>query len=137
MASLKQLSKLEKDKKDVKEVEANIVFYLLKYLDNFLDHGYDDLETIKCIGAEDLKAIGVNLKNEQSVLLEAVEFLRHRGAAWNYFLPHAIDNHIYVAHENIHSDQCLDTNDLSGVGSWESSEERLMKISVHRTSLEF
>ena len=81
MASLKQLSKLEKDKKDVKEVEANIVFYLLKYLDNFLDHGYDDLETIKCIGAEDLKAIGVNLKNEQSVLLEAVEFLRHRGAA--------------------------------------------------------
>ena len=130
MVSLKQLGKLEKD------VETNIVFYWLKYLDleshfdNFLDHGYDDLETIKCIGEEDLKAIGVNLKNEQSVLLEAVEFLRHKGAAWVYFLPHLIDNHIYEAHENMHSDQCLDTNektnsDSSGVGSWESSKHQL------------
>ena len=136
MVSLKQLGKLEKD---VKHVETNIVFYWLKYLDleshfdNFLDHGYDELETIKCIGEEDLKAIGVNLKNEQSALLEAVEFIRHRGAAWVYFLPHAIDNHIYEAHENMHSDQCLDTNektnsDSSGVESWESSEDRL---SVH------
>ena len=53
---------------EVKDIETNVVFYWLKYLylehyfENFLDHGYDDLETINCIGEEDLIAIGVNLK---------------------------------------------------------------------------
>ena len=133
MALLKYSDNIEKD---VKDMEPNIVFYWLKYLylenhfDNFLDHGYDDLETVKCIGEEDLKAIGVNLVKERSVLLEAVRVLRQKGAAWVYFLPHAVDNHFYETHDKIYNDEPLDPNkrfnsNSSGIGSWESSEEKL------------
>ena len=72
----------------------NIVFYWLRHLQldyyfpQFLEHGYDELETIKCMGEEDLIAVGVNTKHHRYTLIQAVTTLRQKGAAWVYFLPH-------------------------------------------------
>ena len=57
-----------------------------QYLNDFLDNGYDDLETAKKIGAEDLEAIGVEDPNHKVFLLDAVRVLREQGAAWVYLL---------------------------------------------------
>jgi len=71
---------------------ANIVTEWLQFLQlghyahAFLDNGYDDLETVKRIGQEDLDAIGVLLPHHRNFLLDAVQVLREQGAAWVYLL---------------------------------------------------
>jgi hypothetical protein len=57
-----------------------------QYLSDFVDNGYDDLETAKKIGAEDLEAIGVDDPHHRVFLLDAVRVLREQGAAWVYLL---------------------------------------------------
>ena len=57
-----------------------------QYLTEFLDNGYDDLETAKKIGSEDLEAIGVEDPHHKMFLLDAVKVLREQGAAWVYLL---------------------------------------------------
>ena len=57
-----------------------------QYLTEFLDNGYDDLETAKKIGSEDLEAIGVEDPHHKMFLLDAVRVLREQGAAWVYLL---------------------------------------------------
>jgi hypothetical protein len=72
--------------------EANIVIEWLTFLQlenyskEFIDNGYDDLETLKRIGPEDLDAIGVVSVHHRSFLLDAVRVLREQGAAWVYLL---------------------------------------------------
>ena len=56
-----------------------------EYLDNFIDNGYDDLETVKLIKREDVEAIGV-IEQQQDYILEAVQVLRERGGTWVYLL---------------------------------------------------
>lgn len=56
------------------------------YLADFIDNGYDDLETAKKIGSEDLEAIGVEDPHHKVFLLDAVRVLREQGAAWVYLL---------------------------------------------------
>ena len=48
-------------------------------LQDFLDNGYDDLETVKKIGMEDLDAIGVSNKHHRGFLIDAVRVLREQG----------------------------------------------------------
>ncbi len=75
-----------------KETEANIVVEWLHFLQlgayslNFLDNGYDDLETVKKIGPDDLDAIGVVSVHHRAFLLDAVRVLREQGAAWVYLI---------------------------------------------------
>ena len=57
-----------------------------QYYQEFIDNGYDDLETAKKIGAEDLDAIGVEDPHHKIFLLDAVRVLREQGAAWVYLL---------------------------------------------------
>ena len=72
--------------------EDNIVCTWLKFLHveeyakKFLDNGYDDLETVKQIKEEDLKAIGINNHYDEEIILLSVKILREQGAAWVYFL---------------------------------------------------
>ena len=72
--------------------EANIVVEWLHFLQlgnyapDFLDNGYDDLETVKRIGPEDLDAIGVVSVHHRAFLLDAVRVLREQGAAWVYLI---------------------------------------------------
>ena len=72
--------------------EDNIVCTWLRFLrveeycDNFLDNGYDDLETVKRIKLEDLRAIGINNPEDEEIILLSVKILREQGAAWVYFL---------------------------------------------------
>jgi len=56
------------------------------YSRGFVDNGYDDLETVKQIGPEDLDAIGVLSLHHRSFILDAVRVLREQGAAWVYLL---------------------------------------------------
>ena len=78
-------------------MEENIVYYWLSNMDlgdyfcNFIEHGYDDLETIKCIGREDLDVMGINQKIDQLKILEAAKYLKIKGATWVYFLPQTKD----------------------------------------------
>jgi hypothetical protein len=71
---------------------ANIVVEWLHFLqlgsyaNDFLDNGYDDLETVKRVGPEDLDAIGVVSVHHRAFLLDAVRVLREQGAAWVYLL---------------------------------------------------
>ena len=44
-----------------------------------MDNGYDDLETVKKIGEEDLDAIGVTAPSHRAFLLDAVKVLREQG----------------------------------------------------------
>ena len=53
---------------------------------DFLYNVYDDLETVKRIGPEDLDAIGVVSVHHRAFLLDAVRVLREQGAAWVYLL---------------------------------------------------
>ena len=57
-----------------------------QYYQEFIDNGYDDLETAKKIGLEDLDAIGVEDQHHKIFLLDAVRVLREQGAAWVYLL---------------------------------------------------
>ena len=82
-----------------------------EYSDSFLDNGYDDLETVKQIRLEDLRAIGVDnqvgpltpslppspgphspeltkisCQEDEEVILLSVKILREQGAAWVYLL---------------------------------------------------
>ncbi len=57
-----------------------------RYAQDFLDNGYDDLETAKRIGREDLDAIGVQSPHHKAFLLDAVRVLREQGAVWVYLL---------------------------------------------------
>lgn len=57
-----------------------------QYAEEFIDNGYDDLETVKKIGPEDLEAIGVTSTHHKSFLLDAVRVLRHQGATWVYLI---------------------------------------------------
>ena len=55
-----------------------------EYTEQFIDNGYDDLETVKLIGEEDLKAIGIH--KDEEMILHSVMILREQGAAWVYLL---------------------------------------------------
>ena len=110
---------------------SNIVFYWLQhlhleyYFPQFIDHGYDHLETVKCIAEEDLEVIGVKYLNEKRILLEAVQYLREQGGAWVYFLPHTAMSNA-EAQNNLYSGTNHKTNSQSsGVGSWQSSDWRV------------
>ncbi|XP_061752289.1 SAM and SH3 domain-containing protein 1-like isoform X2 [Nerophis ophidion] len=50
--------------------------HLARYLEAFLDNGYDDLEVCKQIGAPDLDAIGVGVEVHRLRLLDAVQRLK-------------------------------------------------------------
>ncbi|XP_040568786.1 uncharacterized protein [Lepeophtheirus salmonis] len=71
---------------------SNIVVEWLHFLQlghyarDFVENGYDDLETVKRIGPPDLDAIGVVSVHHRSFLLDAVRVLREQGAAWVYLL---------------------------------------------------
>ncbi|XP_072178143.1 uncharacterized protein [Diadema setosum] len=73
------------------EYEGNIVTEWLRSLDMlcyaqaFLDNGYDELETCKQIGPDDLDAIGVVDLEQRSDLLMAVDRLREEGGTAVYF----------------------------------------------------
>ena len=56
-------------------------------LQDFLDNGYDDLETVKKIGMEDLDAIGVTNKHHRGFLIDAVRVLREQGEEKNKYVP--------------------------------------------------
>ena len=62
-----------------------------EYSNSFLDNGYDDLETVKQIRLEDLRAIGVDNQEDEEVILLSVKILREQGAAWVYLLPEEPD----------------------------------------------
>ena len=51
------------------------------YAQEFVDNGYDDLETVKKIGEADLDAIGVAAPSHRAFLLDAVKVLREQGRA--------------------------------------------------------
>ena len=69
---------------EVSKDDANIVIEWLTFLQlehyskEFLDNGYDDLETLKRVGPEDLDAIGVVSVHHRSFLLDAVRVLREQ-----------------------------------------------------------
>ncbi|XP_041461364.1 uncharacterized protein LOC121412653 [Lytechinus variegatus] len=73
------------------EYDGNIVTEWLRSLDMlaysqaFLDNGYDELETCKQIGPDDLDAIGVVDLEQRSDLLMAVDRLREEGGTAVYF----------------------------------------------------
>ena len=54
--------------------------------ESFLENGYDDLETVKQMGEEDLLAIGVEDQDTRLVINQAARMLREKGAAWVYFI---------------------------------------------------
>lgn len=89
--------------------EANIVVEWLHFLQlghyaaDFVDHGYDDLETVKRIGPEDLDAIGVVSVHHRAFLLDAVRVLREQGAAWVYLLLGARER---AASQPVHDWDC-------------------------------
>ena len=64
--------------------EANIVVEWLTFLKlehyskEFIDNGYDDLETLKRVGPADLDAIGVVSVHHRSFILDAVRVLREQ-----------------------------------------------------------
>ena len=72
--------------------DENIVSVWLKFLnieeytEQFIDNGYDDLETVKLMGEEDLKAIGIDNHKDEEMILLSVKILREQGAAWVYLL---------------------------------------------------
>ena len=57
-----------------------------KYTEQFIDNGYDDLETVKLMGEEDHKAIGIDNQKDEDMILHSVKILREQGAAWVYLL---------------------------------------------------
>ena len=75
-----------------RQEEQNIVSVWLRFLnieeytERFVDNGYDDLETVKMIGEDDLKAIGIDNQKDLEMILLSVKILREHGGAWVYFL---------------------------------------------------
>ena len=57
-----------------------------EYTEQFIENGYDDLETVKLMGEEDLKAIGIDNQKDEEMILLSVKILREQGAAWVYLL---------------------------------------------------
>ena len=72
--------------------DQNIVSVWLRFLnieeytERFVDNGYDDLETVKMIGEDDIKAMGIDNKKDKEIILLSVKILREHGGAWVYFL---------------------------------------------------
>ena len=66
-----------------------------EYLQMFVDNGYDDFETVKQVGLDDLAAIGVTDEGHQGFILEAVRVLREKGAVWVYLLDTAVHQDDY------------------------------------------
>ncbi|XP_038047679.1 uncharacterized protein LOC119721794 [Patiria miniata] len=58
---------------------------LSHHLDDFIDNGYDDLETCKQIGEEDMDAIGVQDPHQREELRQAVARLKQEGGTAVYF----------------------------------------------------
>ncbi len=58
---------------------------LTDYVQSFLDNGYDELETCKQIGRDDLDAIGVRDPHHRLELLRAVSRLKQEGGTAVYF----------------------------------------------------
>ena len=58
---------------------------LTDYCQSFLDNGYDELETCKQIGRDDLDAIGVRDPHHRLELLRAVSRLKAEGGTAVYF----------------------------------------------------
>ena len=50
-----------------------------------MDNGYDDLETVKQIGTDDLDAIGEVNKHHRNFILDAVQVLREQGISFYLF----------------------------------------------------
>ena len=75
-----------------RQEDQNIVSVWLRFLNveeyaqRFIDNGYDDLETVKMIGEDDLKAIGIDNKKDKEMIHLSVKILREHGGAWVYFL---------------------------------------------------
>ena len=86
----------------------------------FIDNGYDDLETVKRIGPEDLDAIGVASVHHRAFLLDAVRVLREQGAAWVYLLLGARSppNHPHAAAEWDNHDRVSASSGIASANSW-------------------
>ena len=59
---------------------------LVQYHGAFIDNGYDDLETCRQIGTEDLDAIGVVIPEHREEILRAVAELQREGGTHVYFI---------------------------------------------------
>lgn len=86
-----QRGKEETELEDSDMPESVVSFWLGflhmdQYTQEFLDNGYDDLETVKQVGPADLDAIGVSDHNHRAFLLDAIRVLREHGAVWVYLL---------------------------------------------------
>ena len=81
-----------------------------EYSSNFLDNGYDDLETVKQMTEEDLRAIGISSAEDEEIILISVKILREQGAAWVYFLSG--DRDLSVSSSSVKM-----SDDLSSVSS--------------------
>ena len=106
--------------------EANIVVEWLNFLQlghyasAFIDNGYDDLETVKRVGPEDLDAIGVVSVHHRAFLLDAVRVLREQGAAWVYLILGAREraaNQPLFGHNSQEFDQHDRVSASSGIAS--------------------
>jgi hypothetical protein len=86
------------------------------YAADFLENGYDDLETVKRMGVADLDAVGVSSAHDQAFLLDAVRVLREQGGVWVYLL-HASANAAAAAAGSDYDS----TSGSSGVASGNSS----------------
>lgn len=83
-----------------------------QYSQAFIDNGYDDLETVKQIGQEDLDAIGVESPHHRAFVLDAVRVLKEQGAVWVYLLKQSQQNQ---------SENDCDSGGSSGIASGHSS----------------
>ena len=61
----------------------SMILSFFSLFQDFLDNGYDDLETVKQIGTEDLDAIGVSNTHHRTFILDAVQVLREQGTQWH------------------------------------------------------
>ena len=57
-----------------------------EYAEGFLEHGYDDLETVKIMEEEDILVVGVLKVEDRDILLRGVKKLREQGATWVHLL---------------------------------------------------
>ena len=103
--------------------EANIVVEWLNFLQlghyasEFIDNGYDDLETVKRVGPEDLDAIGGISVHHRAFLLDAVRVLREQGAAWVYLLLGARERANSRDHQHTEWDNHDRVSASSGIAS--------------------
>ena len=121
--------------------------------ESFLENGYDDLETVKQMGEEDLLAIGVDDQETRFVISQAARMLREKGAAWVYFIRYIYMvtyicvllvegiNTLYCLSYQISRDDLECENDYekpgsesSGVSSWKSWQEADAQFRVNHSS---